>query len=192
MFKIITKKISLLTLSLLLHPANIGATLYLPTKKGIEKISSHLEYFFSKNDMKSYNEHLNNIELALKELDSIINNLIRKDNSKYTKEICTLAKIVQCNLSKILTVLKKYRHSEPNNAFKLASEIKNTCNVAELFTNIKNHLTKLIRVAQKENNKAMISNLESLKNALENIDNTWKYTGNSTLLTGLMHRMRQK
>ena len=133
--------------------------------------------------------HVKKIDEILTKLDTTINQLFRNDESKYTKQICALGKMVKAKLQNVLIVLKKHKN---DGALRLGWALNKACDVTKVFTSITERIQLLKVVAQKENNTQMVANLNNLLKALQEIDAIWKKKDADCLYKGLSHRLNQK
>ena len=185
-------KTALVAITLLLHPAYTCTTMYAPVENGIKQVSNALEEFFSTENNETYVAHCEKIKSILAQLNDIINKVAHADQSKYTKQICLLGKSVQKDLLKVIAVLEKNKNRGPAYFMLVAKDLRNACDVTKVFASVKERITLLKKVAQKENNPEMIKNLDGLLKALSLVDKTWQSMGTSDLTFGLKHRMGQK
>ncbi len=185
-------KTAFFTVTMLMHPAYTCTTLYQPIENGIQKVNNTLESFFSTENNGSYNEHITKISDVISDLEKVIKELLRKDNSKYTKRICALGIMVQKKLQEIITVLKKYKGAEPKKALWLGKDLTSACNITQTFQIVTKKIKILKAIAQKEQNAQIIKELNGLIKTLTEIDAIWQKKTTGILLKGLSHRLKQQ
>ena len=187
-------KTALFAITMLMHPAYTFTTLYAPVKNGIQKVNNTLEDFFSTENTDLYNQHVAKISNVFSELKKVIKELLQKDNSKYTKQICALGVTVQKKLEGVIVVLNEYKNVPVKGLthIKLGNALTGACDITQTFQVVTKKIKILKALAQKEQNSQMIKELDELIVALAEIDAIWQKKSNGELLKGLSHRLKHR
>jgi len=151
-----------------------------------QEILSVLEAFLSKNDNKTYSEHMKIFKNTIDKHPLMVRSELHSDLEKRAN---SLVQEFKRPFVKTQAVLKKYQGKNKGSAGNLVKDLKTALPLKEIFSNLKVKLTILLKKAKDQGDVKLANIINPFIKYIEKKETTWNGMSQIQLFTTLCRRM---